>query len=1276
MTYDRSLELHKQWLGMVQPNGLVVTPTTLVEHGIEFDPFVYRDQSIESVLLKNETEEFYHLDFDKVTKLFTDFFGYPKAWFVDVQGDADHMVNLPELDASLVADYVISQAESEDDPVVYVKLEKSETDLDAKDLSADWNASLQQRFERFLRDRNCEVGLYITPRQLRLIFCPAGESTGFIDFPIHLMTTVAGRSVLSAFHGLLKAMRIYGVQSKDRLHEILRSTRKYQNKVSEALAEQVLASLYDLIRGIQAADNFTNGKLLAAIRSTNINVIYEASINVLMRLIFILYAEDRGLFPDHPVYASGYSVKGLYQRLQADEAKYSDSMDQRYGAWSQLLSLFRMIYNGLSGNNVTMPPRHGQLFDPNRFPFLEGRQSQADSFQSPLKISDGTIFRILRSLIVINGEYISYRALDVEHIGSVYETLMGFNVEVTTGQSIAINVGGAPVHINLEEFLSKSTAARTEFFKKQTGHAIPSALKLSTSVEAAVDALGRRIARYATPSVIPSGSLILQPTDERRNTGSHYTPRALTRPVVEKALEPVLKKLGASPAPEQIIKLKICDPAMGSGAFLVEVVRQLADILVKSWTSHGIKVQLPPNEDEQLYARRLIAASCIYGVDKNPMATDLAKLSIWLATFAKDQPFTFLDHALKCGDSLLGLSLQQIESLTWESETTSSPLSNESSKNMVKILKDVRGRVISAISTAEYDALEEMHKSVEESAAALKHIGNMILAAYFGSRSDRTRRAALANAEVTAANILADPSLVRAALTPLPDGLRPFHWELEFPEVFDECGFDSFIGNPPYAGKNTLAKGSHEFYPAWLQIVHEPAHGNSDVVAHFFRRAFNYLGPSGTLGFVTTNTVAQGDTRWSGLRWICNNGGEIYSAFKRKKWPGRAAVVVSIVHISKGFADVPKSLNGRQVKVITTYLSQIGPNENPARLFVNSTKSYQGSIILGLGFTFDDSKPAATPIAEMHRLIAKNPKNKERIFPFIGGDEVNDSPTHAHHRYVINFENLSEMEAKAWPDLYRIVEEKVKPERLKKGDLQARSKWWLFLRRRPELYEAIKGLDRVLCISQTTKYFVFAFLDANKVFSSKLVVFPTSSFSFFGLISSTIHTEWAYFFSATMKDDPVYTPSDCFDTFPFPENASLSKLESVGEEYYSFRKELMKTTNLGLTDTYNKFHDPLEQSPEIWQLRKLHAKLDVEVLKAYGWHDIIPEYEFNESVEDDDTTSTDGRRLEKTVRYGWPQHIIADVILRLANLNSVRAAMQSDAQSHATSTTESGEEDE
>jgi aspartate 1-decarboxylase len=156
-------------------------------------------------------------------------------------------------------------------------------------------------------------------------------------------------------------------------------------------------------------------------------------------------------------------------------------------------------------------------------------------------------------------------------------------------------------------------------------------------------------------------------------------------------------------------------------------------------------------------------------------------------------------------------------------------------------------------------------------------------------------------------------------------------------------------------------------------------------------------------------------------------------------------------------------LDGKPVEKITAFLFSKGGNENPHVLLANADKSFQGSIVLGMGFTFDDTNPDATSIAEMQRLIEVNPKNAERISPYIGGEEVNSNPTHVHHRYVINFGELSEEEARQWPELMAIVEEKVKPQRLaQKREIRARY-WWRFGETTPALFNVRSGVGLLHC---------------------------------------------------------------------------------------------------------------------------------------------------------------------------------------------------------------------
>ena len=552
-------------------------------------------------------------------------------------------------------------------------------------------------------------------------------------------------------------------------------------------------------------------------------------------------------------------------------------------------------------------------------------------------------------------------------------------------------------------------------------------------------ALDRVLDKDATPDLVPPGALVLQPNEERRRSGSHYTPRELTEPIVRHALAPILERLrgedDSAPTPAEILDLKVCDPAMGSGAFLVETCRQLADALIEAWGAHGEMPSIPPDEDKVIFARRLVAQRCLYGIDRNPMAVDLAKVSLWLSTLARDHPLTFVDHAFRHGDSLVGLTRRQIEVLQWSTDSPSPQRDFEVMRISERVAEvaELRGRIREAGEEVTDRELHDLWHNARDEIDAVRLYGDLVLAAFFAEakpklREDRRREFAKAVVNGEAIHYLPWLEEQRDAHPPL----APFHWEIEFPEVFarENPGFDAFVGNPPFAGKNAVAAGNVTGYPDWLKAVHDESHGNADLVAHFYRRAFDLVRGGGTLGLIATNTIAQGDTRSSGLRWICEHGGEIYQATKRVQWPGEAAVVVSVLHIAKtgkaagvctegepaesgtaedGLATArfagAKVLDGATVENITAFLFHRGGHADPVRLEANAGKSFQGSIVLGMGFTFDDTdkKGVASPLSEMHRLIEADPHNRKAIFPYIGGEEVNTSPTHAHHRYVINF---------------------------------------------------------------------------------------------------------------------------------------------------------------------------------------------------------------------------------------------------------------------------------
>jgi hypothetical protein len=763
-----------EWLDHVRPVGLVVAPVLLKELGLAPPRQTQADAAIVAE----------HIGWDSSRP------GFPDAWafFADVLGwEAGHVagspggsplpdelfVRLPEQDTTLNPTWAVRELADKGGWQLLVRLEVPGVDPDARHALEGWEASAHQRFERLLRATRMSVGILVSEKkeardgedrytpELRLIYAPRGETSGHLTFPLRALATVAGRPMLGGLKLLLDQVRLFTDADERRLPALLARSREAQASVSTALAEQVLGALHELLRGLDAADP----KLMRELARTRPAHLYEGLLTVLLRLVFVLYAEDRDLLPSRTdgrareIYETSYSVRGLYADLVEDAALNPDTMDERRGAWGRLLALFRLIHKG-HGTHLVQA-RGGKLFDPDAFAFLEGRAEAADP-PRVLPVSDGCILRILEGLMTLKTtagrERLSYRALDVEQIGSVYEIIMGFTIETAASRVLAIRAGKhnrTPVFVDLEKLVARNGKERIKYLKEEADRGqlsanVAKAVEAAATIAETAAALDPIVDERGSPRKheAAAGTPILQPTDERRRTGSHYTPRSLTEPIVRHALEPAFERLGPDARPEQILDLKVCDPAMGSGAFLVEACRALAARLVQAWARWPeTKPNIPPDEDEDLHARRLVAQRCLYGVDKNPLATDLAKLSLWLATLARDHEFTFLDHALKSGDSLVGLSQKQIAAAHWDETKPGLPLFRQLVQNRIAEAMKGRAEIQAAPDDTSRAVLERKHRFAEERTAFARTVGDAVVAAFFAADKPRAREAKRAEVE-------------------------------------------------------------------------------------------------------------------------------------------------------------------------------------------------------------------------------------------------------------------------------------------------------------------------------------------------------------------------------------------------------------------------------------------------------------------------------------------------------------------------------------------------
>ena len=1150
-------------------------------------------------------------------------------------------------------------------------------DLDKPEtVTGSWDYPAAAKFDRLLRHCRVPIGILTNHEVVRLVYAPHGESSGHITFRIDDMATVGGRPILDAFVMLLSASRFFGVAEERALPALLAESRKRQANVTNELAEQVFDALQVLLRGFEAAAERDGRDILDDALAREGDHLYKGLLTVLLRLVFLLYAEDRGLLPtEQPLYAEHMSVLGLFQALQEDAGAHPDSMSRRFGAWGRLLAIFRAVFLGVEHGELRMPARRGTLFDPHRFPFLEGwgpagsapivMAEDRAAVRVPT-VDDETIFRVLEKLVLFEGQRLSYRTLDVEQIGSVYEALMGFHVLRLPSGAVCMRPNG--VWLTAEELREVPPARRPKWLKEVIGLSTAQAAELSATVqnnpalqaeaweETGMDpGESRQVAdrqildaltRYAkgrpadgswpgarrgrpAPWRAQAGQLVLQPGAERRRTSSHYTPRSLSAPIVRRTLEPLLACMGTEPSSEALLELKICDPAMGSGAFLVEACRFVGDALVAAWTREGrIAEMTGAHEDPVLHARRMVAQRCLYGVDKNESAVELAKLSLWLVTLAKDLPFTFIDHALRHGDSLVGLSFDQIRAFHWKPEKQVH-LAEQVLKDALDEAITIRQEILGLAADPSPEAQREKRRLLldsEDACQRAKLVGDVVVGAFFAHDNDKDRETERLRRLDLAERWLTGDGTAEAELRELQATIRErlpvFHWMLEFPEVFyaerpdplDEervnraAFMDAFVGNPPFMAKAAIIEQGGQEYVRWLLAVHADSSGAADVVAHFFRRAGALIGQHGTVGLVATNTIAQGDTRQTGLVPLMSSGFLIYDAVRSMTWPGTAAVVIAIVHMAVGNPGKSVScrlLDGLQVSAIDSRLRQGVDRRDPVALACMAELRFMGPKAYGLGFIL--TQP------EREALVAEDPKNAACLFPYLGGDELNTSPSQSSERHVIYFGQRSLQEAEQWPALLGLVRERVWPERAKAKETTAdgahrKKYWWQFAQPRPELFEALADLKRCLVTARVTKHMCFSFQHTDRLFNEKLYVFPLDRDTHFAILQSRVHGAWTWLLSSTMKTDLNYSASDCFDTFPFPQpdpRTVIPSLEAIGERLYSARAKYMLETQQGLTQTYNKLKDPSCHDAPIAELRRMHEEMDRAVLDAYGWSDVV-----------------------------------------------------------------------
>ena len=500
---------------------------------------------------------------------------------------------------------------------------------------------------------------------------------------------------------------------------------------------------------------------------------FDESLVVVYRVLFLLFAEARGLVPTwHPVFRESYTIEAMRAGLEG--------RGRARGVWPALQAIARLAHRGCRAGTLRVPPFNGRLFSPAHAPLadalpLDERQVQAAlAALTTQRTRDGV-------------QPIAYGDLGVEHLGGVYERVLDFDVDTAGGRA--------------------------------------------------------RLVRGGT----------------RKSTGSFYTPRSLTEYLVRRALAPLVQNRD----PEGLLRLRIVDPAMGSGAFLVAACRYLAHAYEAALIESGAVTAADISEAERAHFRRVVAQRCLYGVDVNPMAVQLARLSLWLATLAADRPLTFFDHRLRVGNSLAGASIDDVRRGTARPPSRSTlPLFLDSGLD-----RDVEAAITShrELREAQEDSLEQVRAKERLFArlnsgtgplARWKSVADLWCSAWFEPAARRMPRAVFRDLLESGGALpegVSTPLLTSAAAVAARE--RFFHWMLEFPDVFADGGFDAVIGNPPWdvlrAGATGLARFSRG-----SGCYDAQSSGHANLYQLFAERSVSIVRRGGRLGLVLPSGFA------------------------------------------------------------------------------------------------------------------------------------------------------------------------------------------------------------------------------------------------------------------------------------------------------------------------------------------------------------------------------------------------------------------------------------
>lgn len=1203
--------------------------------------------------------------------------------------------------------------EGDDTPQALVTVVDRTTNLRATGTDG-WSASAVDRMANLLREAGVTIGIVTDGRWWALVSAAKDVTTASGVFDAQLWREE--RPSRDAFFALASFASIAGGAAEKRLDRVFAESVASAEQITEALGDQVRRAVELVLQ------SFSDVHLRALAESgesplpDDPKLVYEGAVSVLMRVVFLLFAEERGLLPEHELYRTAYAIAGARERLANEaQAASAEALDHTFETWHRLLAASNAVFNGTSFEDMRMPAYGGSLFDPARFPWLEATDQQGRLL---VRVSDRAMLEVLNAvqIAVVDREarHLSFRELDVEQIGYVYEGLLGYSAAYAP--ELIVGLDGKPgfePEIPLRELETIAASATNpadfakrllEHLKKTQEHAKPKTAnqiaKAYTSTDAERQADARTKLRHTLlgddetaerllpfaglirndlrefPYVVPAGGIVMTESPQRANTGTHYTPRSLAEEVVLHALEPLVYSPGpldtensdewVLKSSAEILDLKVADIAAGSGAFLVAAARYLADRLIEAREREGVPIG---GEDPRRFAIREVVARCLYGADINGMAVEMCKLSLWLISMDPAKPFSFVDDRVFHGNSLLGVTTEaqlKAQHIYPEKREAKTPLRwfdvDKDLEDAARLRRELAsGQVDDADRMRSTRAKRALLAQAKQVTAKLHDIADGIIAAGLLEGGKPGRKLEERYDELADALRDAYPAdraegdrrrldaIIEAGLTPTVDTgearWKPLHWIVEAPDlIHDHGGFDAIIGNPPFLGGKKLSSSvGANVRDLLVSEVAGGRAGNTDLVVFFLLRAALLATEGGEIGIVATNSIAQGDNREVGLDQVENNDWVIHRAIQSRPWPAQsanleyAALWLGNRQLGPGVRAVA---DGRPTRRISTLLEPVGRVAGqPHRLGENANRAFIGSNVNGMGFVLSPEVA--------RQMLDEEPTAAAVVKPYVGGADLNASPSGSAARWILDFGDRPIAEIRRdFPRQYAWAKQHLYPYR---SSLTRKPRlaeyWWRYESRAENLYRELAGLKETIAMAVVSKTVMPLIVEAGQVFSHKVVVFPSESPAQLALLSSSVHSAWAWQHSSTMRADLNYSPSDVFLTLPQPDSTSL--LAKVGADL-AIRGAVMERRGFGLTNLYNLVNSPeVRGDADIDLIRSIHVQIDEAVMEAYGWTDIPLDHGFHTYRQMERWTVSPAARVE--------------ILDRLLEENHRRAAIEAQA---------------